>query len=103
MELTVFERLILLNILPREGNITTIKIIRQLRDELSFTEEEHAALQFKSEEDGRVLWRKEADKPKNVNIGVKAHGVIADRLKELDKQKKLTEQHLSVWDKFNEE
>ncbi len=99
MELGVFDRLILLNILPKEGDFTTLKIIRQLREDLSFTEEEHKALKFEQNE-GNVKWQTAADKPRKINIGDKAKEVIVTVLKKLNEQKKLTEQHFSVYEKF---
>jgi len=44
VKLTPFERLTLLNILPPEGDLSAIKIQRQLRESLSFSEAEHAKL-----------------------------------------------------------
>ena len=35
MELSVYDRLILLNILPKEGDFTTLKIVRKLREDLT--------------------------------------------------------------------
>ena len=40
MELTSMERLKLVEILPPQGDILTLKIVRKLRETLSFTEEE---------------------------------------------------------------
>lgn len=102
MELSVFERLILLNILPREGNFTTLKIVRKLREDLSFDEEEHKALEFQVDDKGAVKWKTEADIPKDVAIGEKATDLIVDTLKKLDKDKKLTEQHYGLYEKFVE-
>ena len=99
MELGVFDRLILLNILPKEGDFTTIKIVRKLREDLSFSEEEHKALEFKFEE-ANVQWVREADKPKEVEIGEKATDLIVETLKKLSSDKKLTESHLPVYEKF---
>lgn len=99
MELGVFDRLILLNILPKEGDFTTLKIIRELRETLSFTEAEHKALQFKQEE-GNIRWQTEADKPKEIKIGEKATDVIVGVLKDLNDKKKLTDQHFSLYEKF---
>lgn len=101
MELKVFERLILLNTLPKEGDFLTLKIIRDLKGDLSFSEEEHKALQFK-QEDGKMLWQAEADKPKEITIGEKAKEIIRNRLKELNEQKKLKEEHLPIYEKFVE-
>jgi len=55
MKLGVGDRLILLSILPREGDITTLKIVRELRENLSFDEAEHKELQLTSEGD-TVRW-----------------------------------------------
>lgn len=99
MKLGVFERLILLNILPKEGDFTTLKIIRKMREDLSFSEEEHKTLEFKFEEN-RVQWKSEADKPREINFGEKATDVIVEVLKKLNSDKKLTDQHYSLYEKF---
>jgi hypothetical protein len=101
MNLSVYDRLILLNILPKEGDFTTLKIIRKLREDLSFSEEEHAVLQFK-QENGSVQWQQEADIPKDISIGEKASDVIADVLIRLDKEKKLQDMHYSLYESFVE-
>ena len=101
MQLGVFDRLILLNILPKEGDFTTLKIVRKLREDLSFTEAEHKALQFQQEE-GNVKWQSEADKLTEIAIGEKAMDIIKDVLKKLDKDKKLSEQHYNIYEKFVE-
>lgn len=101
MILSTFDRLILLNTLPKEGDITTLRIIRKLREDLSFSEEEHKALAFK-QEGGKMMWQSEADKLKEVEVGDKAKEIIRNRLKELNEQKKLTEEHLPLYEKFVE-
>jgi len=103
MELKVFDRLILLNILPKEGDFTTLKIIRKLREDLSFSEEEHAALEFR-QENGQVQWKQAGDIPKEVPIGEKATDVIVGVLKALNDAKppKLKEEHLSLYELFVE-
>lgn len=99
MKLGVFERLILLNILPKEGDFLTLKIIRKLREELSFTEAEHKELQFQ-QEGGQIKWKSDGDKPKNIEIGEKARDVIVGVLKKLNDDKKLTDEHFSLYEKF---
>jgi len=101
MELKVFDRLILLNILPKEGDFTTLKIVRKLREDLSFSEDEHKTLGFK-QENGNVQWKQDGDIPKDITIGEKASDLIADVLKKLDKEKKLTDQHYELYEKFVE-
>ena len=99
MLLNTFDRLILLNVLPKEGDITTLKIIRKLKDDLSFSEEEHTALQFKNE-DGQIMWKEDADIKKEIEIGEKATDIIAEALKALNKARKLTEAHISIYERF---
>lgn len=98
-ELTVLERLVLLSILPKEGNFTTIKLLRQLRENLSFDEEEHKKLQF-IQDGGQVQWDEKANLTKHVQIGEKQCDLIHDALKKLDDEKKLTDNHFSLYEKF---
>ena len=99
MELSVFERILLLNILPREGDFKTLKVVRKLQDDTGFSEDELKALQFK-QDGARTEWRREADIPKEVPIGEFAHQIIVERLKEIDKQKKLALEHLPFYERF---
>ena len=99
MKLGVFDRLILLNILPKEGDFTTLKIMRTMKEDLSFTEEEHKALEFKQEE-AQVQWKREADVERDINFGEKATDIIVETLKKLNTDKKLTDQHYSLFEKF---
>jgi len=101
MELGVKDRLILLGVLPKEGNITTLKIVRKLREELSFNEEEHKLLNFR-EKAGMTVWNFETDGKKEIEIGEKATDVIVETLKGLDRNNKLHEDHLPLWEIFME-
>ncbi len=99
MELTVLERLLLLNLLPPEGDLTTLRVVHNLRQDLSFSEAEHELLKF-VQTDGRITWDTTQDHLKEVGIGLRATNIIVGRLTELSTQKKLTEQHLTLCDKF---
>lgn len=103
IELTVAERLGLLALLPREGNLTTLRIVQQLRMELGFSEEEHASLQFQDSEDGMLRWNPEAECLKTVAFGAKAMQIVQDKLAELNEAGKLRVEHLSLCDKFSVE
>jgi hypothetical protein len=57
MKFKVKERVILLNILPQEGDILSIKILRQLKEALSFSEDDQILLELKSDPmHGRITW-----------------------------------------------
>lgn len=107
MNLNVTERLMLLNILPSEGDLTTLRIVRKTREALSFSEEEHASLKFRREPtgDGRttVKWEPDQDVKKDVEIGPKAQAIVKEALRLLSAKKKLREEHLFLWDLFFEE
>lgn len=99
MKLEVIERLVLLNALPKEGNFTTLKLIRKLREELSFSEEEHKALNFVQDGD-RVKWNLQSGVVKDFEFGDVILKTVEDLLKKLDKENKLTDESFSLYEKF---
>lgn len=118
LKLTVHERLVLGMILPQQSNFTTLKVVTKIKDMLGFSEEEHKLLQFKYEgeeyieEDsikntfkkkivppGGIHWEDTVPE-KEFDIGEKATDIIKDALKELDENKKLGSQHMSLYEKF---
>jgi len=99
MELQISERLVLLSILPVEGDFTTLKIVRKLRESLSFNEEEHKLYKFKQEE-GKVFWDNDAGDSKDIDIGEKAQDIIVNALEKLNQDKKLRDEHFSLYEKF---
>ena len=100
MKLGVFDRLILLSVLPREGDFVSIRVVRDLQYALSFSDAERKKLQFKTEKDGQTLWRRAADKGVNIKIGETAREIILGRFKELDEQKKLIVDHVPIYERF---
>jgi len=100
-ELTVLERLVLLNVLPREGDFTTIKLMRRLRESLSFDEEELKKIELVQDGD-QTRWNEEASRSilKPIQIGEKMTDIVHDALKKLNDEKKLTDQHFSLYEKF---
>jgi len=58
-KVNVLERLMLLGILPKEGSFTNLKLLRLVKESLSFNEAENKALQFRNENAGgaqMMLW-----------------------------------------------
>jgi len=100
--LSVKARLVLLGILPVESNLTTIRIVRELREGLSFTEGEHKGLQVR-QEDGRLMWQEGAVPDKSLDIGPKGQEIIREALGKLDKDQKLNQDHLELVDLFEYE
>jgi hypothetical protein len=103
MVLNVKERLLLGGILPNQGDFTTLKIITKLQHELSFSEEEHKLLQFKSiPETSSINWNSDAEKDvqKDIPIGEKAMDIIQEALKKLNNEKKLPMSLMDIYEKF---
>jgi len=101
MDLTVLERLVLSNVLPKEGNFTTLKLVRELREALSFDELEHKKLGFIQDGD-QVRWNESAKLVKSFEIGEKMMDLISETLTKLDKEEKLRDEHFSLYEKFVE-
>ena len=99
MELTVLERLVLSNVLPKEGNFTTLKLVRQLREALSFDELEHKKLGFIQKGD-QVKWNEKVSIVKDFDIGETMMKLIAETLTKMDKEEKLRDEHFSLYEKF---
>jgi len=101
MLLKVLDRVTLLGILPEQGDYLTLKIVRKLREALSFDEAELALLKI-VQEGNQMKWDAEADEGKDIEIGEKATDVVVGCLKKLNDEKKLTQQHYSLYEKFVE-
>lgn len=101
MKLSVADRLVLLSVLPQQGDITTLRIVSQMKDDLSFSEEEHKECKFRTEED-RVFWEDDVKGEKEVTFGEKATDIIVDAFEQLNKRKQLKVEHIPLYEKFVE-
>ena len=128
MKLAVYERLVLMNLLPAEGDFITLKLVRKLRETLSFSEKEITDIDFKNHwkcpkcnktelsanvikcQDcgiymipaGQVTWDEEKaiNVIKDVHMGKAMFNLCETALQKLSDEKKLTEQHISLFEKF---
>jgi len=99
MELSVMERLLILNLdtLPKVGNILTMKIKQQLMADVGFNEQE--IKDYELIQDGEQLkWK--ADAPvKEIEIGAEAKKLLIDAL---EKSENLNESYVALYDKMKE-
>ena len=106
MKLSVIERLMALGVLPKEGDYTTLNVIRKAQEMLSFTEEEIAKYKFKNiqvEGGGQqTQWDSKIEQVVDLRLGAKAISIIGEVLEKMDKDKKLTPQHMTIYEKFVE-
>jgi len=117
-----------MNVLPKEGDFITLKLMRKLRETLSFTDNEIDTIGFKYEwkcpkcgsgelslimpkcspcgtwmkSSGTVSWdeAKARDMVKDIHLGDSMFALCVNTLKKLSDTKKLTEQHMSLYEKF---
>lgn len=102
--LSILERLLILNLLPGEEDIITLRLVRKLKEQLGFKDEELSKYNIRMEQEGNktvTKWdTKESDK--EFELSEKAVDIIRNALKNLDKNKKLTENHISLYTKIVE-
>jgi len=104
-KLGLFDRMVCLSLLPAEGSYATLKIVRDLQMELAPSEEESKLAGIvpnlltggTEAENG---W--DAVEPKEIIFGDIAKGIIVAALEKLDKEEKLTQQHIALYEIFIE-
>lgn len=102
MKLSILDRIILLQVLPQEGNYLTYKITTELKSNLSFSEEEIKLYNIRTEND-KVLWNVEAAVEKEITIGEKANEIIIEALGKLDSEGKINSLTIGTYEKFIKE
>jgi len=126
MQLNVLERLALLEVVPKEGDFVTLKLVRKLRESLAFSEAEIKEINFINNwkcpqcqkqttspdsprcecgsymvGTGSMTWDAEKGEKvlKEIHMGEKMMTMCVDALKKLDSEKKLTESYFSLYEK----
>ena len=102
MKLTMRERLLILNILPEQGGVATIRIAHELRQSLAPNEEEWEKFDFRQGEDdpGMLFWRQDIPQETEVEIGKKALKLIKEALEKVDENEGVTIDLIPLFDKF---
>jgi hypothetical protein len=99
MKLGVKDRIVLLRILPAESNFRTMRTIMELRTKLLFTDEEVKAFDI-TMNDNIYRWDTAKATEIEVEFGDVATEVVVTALKDLDAQKKLSAEHMTLWESF---
>jgi len=101
VKLNVVERLLSLEILPKEGNFATLKVIRTLRESLSFSEEELKKYEIVMSDDGRVKWNAQAGSEEvEKEFADFAFDLVKGKLKKMNDENKLEDKHFTLYEKF---
>ncbi|MAH50245.1 hypothetical protein CMI37_30775 [Candidatus Pacearchaeota archaeon] len=108
MLLSVIERVLLVNIMPREGSVINLKLLREFRESLSFSEEENKALSLSVDDHGSVHWRLLDDdgnaipQVKEIPVNQIMFDIAKKTLAKMNKDEILKEEHLPLYEKFCE-
>lgn len=106
MKLEVHERIALQTLLPKEGDYAALKQYRQAREMFAFTPEEMAFYELKTVfgPDGKpsTNWsmEKASQQVKDCPVTEFIMDVVRNSLSEMNRKKKLTENYLSLYEKF---
>ena len=101
VKLNLYERVVCMSLLPKEGSFVTLKIIRDLQMELAPSEEEAKIAELEDLPTGGIKaenWFLVVEK--EIVFGDIAKGLIIDALKKLNEEEKLTNDHFSIYEKF---
>lgn len=100
MNLTVKERLVLLNILPGQETYANMLIVRELIGELGWGESDRKDLGLQEDGEGNVTWDDGKETVKAVAIGPLAYELIKKGFKKLDSERAITAELLPFYKRF---
>lgn len=99
MVLTVLERLLILGLLPGEGGIIEMRLKKVIGEKVGLTSDE--IVRYEVKEDGaNVRWNNEVEQTSSIELNEAEVGMIRDSLVKLDREKKLNDGHITLYDKF---
>jgi hypothetical protein len=100
MKLALMERLVALELLPKEDDWAGMKEIRKAREVLSFTDDELKKFEV-SQEGGYVKWNQEGQAyVSDLPLSEWATTKIQMALRQKNAEKKLTERDMPIYQKF---
>ena len=105
MELKVLERLVVLNVLPVTGTLINLRLVRELREDLSFSDEENQEMEIRVEGE-QVRWDDavEAERGlKVVEISSTMLDLVVGAFGALDAEAKLHLEQIGVYERFLQE
>ncbi len=101
MKLNVLERIRAIGYLPEEGDILTLRVVREAKAILGFGSKELKKYNISRTGD-QITWDQAPDGTDDIELSEKSVDLIAVKLKELDDAKKLTESDYSLYEKIVE-
>ena len=101
LKLEVHERLALLNLLPTKSSYAGLKSVRKAKEIISFTPEEVEYYEL-AHDDGQTKWSSAKAVQRVLDAPMEEYIVdlVRQKLSEMEKKKELTDQYLSLYEKF---
>jgi hypothetical protein len=99
MILSLQERLAVLSLLPDKGDYVTLKVLMKLKLSVGLTDEEIEKWGVRHDVDTKMVYWEENGEAE-IPISEVANGIIIDSLRDLEKNKQLTEQYFELYGKF---
>jgi hypothetical protein len=99
MLLSLSERFSILELIPREGDFLTLKVVRELREKLSPSDEETENLKI-TVNGNQINWDTTKDTGVEFDFTKRETELITSALKECNQRKQLKEYYFSIYEKF---
>ena len=100
-KLNIGERLMVMSILPKEGDFVTLRAIRDMVAKIGLSAKDMETYDV-TQKEGVTRWNKEGLKLAEIDFEVFELEIITSTLKKLNEDKKLTPQLFDVYEKFME-
>lgn len=97
--LTVLERVRLLDSLPPEGNVITLKLIRGIAEKLGFSPEDHEKFGLHAEGQN-VHWNDAGNEPVMIIFADAEVDIIKNQLKRMDAESRMKPDMIGLFEKF---
>ena len=99
MKFNVLERVMLMGVLPQSFNYADYRILNELKTATSFSEKEMKALKM-TQVGEQINWEVTNSPDKEIVVGKRATEIVVAALKKLDAEEQLTDQLISLYEKF---
>lgn len=98
VKLNVLERLTVASLLPEKGSFLNLKLVREAKEVLSFSDKEHKEFGLVNLPNGSIQWGKDGEK--TIVLGDAMTGIVRKALDKMDKDQVLEDRHFSLYEKI---
>jgi hypothetical protein len=96
---SVIERAMVIQALPTEDNVLTLRIIKKIKEDMGFSEADVKEIKVDQKGDFLLI---QTLPDKEIEIGERGVEIIGNAFRSLNDRKKLTENHLGLYEFFVE-